>query len=243
VSASAFAADSATTQPSRPFDRRPEGRADGPFRAMRRPMPPGMNPNNNNGAVFGPMSEEERAQIEQFMRAYSPKRWEKFQDVPDDRKDKILNFIRTQYHWMERLKEEDPKIYDIRIKRVPIEDEMFAIGWEIHHSDSKSVPELRKRLREQVRLFVSNSLEERRARLDRWRDRLKEQQDWLNKQQADLDRDSKRVDELVEKGLDSVDREQGSELKALAGPLLGPRPRFFDASPPSTAPSPTPAPE
>src|SRR5439155_22967679 len=144
-----FAVDTSTTQPARPLDRRPYG----PVRAMRRPMVPGMGPGNGGGQNLGPIGEDEMGQIETFMKAYSPKRWEKLQqDVPEDRRKRILDNIRMQYRWMERLKEEDPTIYDIRIKRLPVEDEMFEIGWELHHGDPKSPPDLRKRLREQVRL-------------------------------------------------------------------------------------------
>ena len=240
----ASAADTATTQPSRPPER---PRFEGPFRAAARDMRRNLPGQGAGGAgavsgapVSGPMTDEERADIEQFMKAYSPKRWDKLQDIPDTRRDKILLNIRNQYAWMQRLKTEDPTIYDIRIKRIPIEDEMFALGWELHHSDSKSPQDLRNRLREQVRLFVSNSLEERRARIDRWRDRLKQEQDWFDKQQSAYLSDVSSVDALIEKGVDAVESERGGELKSLAGPLLGPRAHFLD-TPPATRPATGPA--
>lgn len=235
---------SAYAQSTRPSEHR-DARPDGPFRRgneWRRDTLKGPNANvgggggaGAGGGLFGPMTDDEKGEIEKFMKSYSPRRWEKFQDVPDERKDKILSNIRTQYHWMQRLKDEDPKIYDIRLKRLPIEDDMFALGWELHHGEPKAPDELRKKLREKVRQFVRNSIEERQARLDRWRERLRKDEEWLNKQQAEFDKDAKNMDTLVDKGIEAVENERPGELKSLAGPMLTPRARPEPPTPPASS--------
>ena len=179
----------------------------------------GVTPGGGAGQL-PPMTDEEKTEIEQFMKSYSPRRWEKFQDVPEDRRDKILSNIRAQYRWMKRLKEEDAEIYDIRIKRLPIEDEMFALGWEMRQ-EAHPTEATRKKLRDQVRLFVDNSLAERRVRLARWQDRLKQEQLWLADQQSSLQQDLARHDLLVDKGVDAIENDRGmAELRDLAGPML-----------------------
>lgn len=213
--------------------RRPEGNL---RRGMEWRRGLGSTPGSGAGQL-PPMTDEEKTEIEQFMKSYSPRRWEKFQDVPEDRKDKILSNIRAQYRWMKRLKDEDAEIYDIRIKRLPIEDEMFALGWEMRQ-ESRATEATRKKLKDQVRLFVDNSLAERRVRLARWQDRLKQEQQWLAEQQSSLQQDLARHDMLVDKGVDAIENDRGiTELRDLAGPLLQ---RGFRPSTENTQPQPPP---
>src|SRR5256885_13172643 len=42
----------------------------------------------------------------------------------------------------------DPKVYELRVARLPIEDAIFSLGWQIKHDrgDSENVPKLRQEL-------------------------------------------------------------------------------------------------
>ena len=124
------AAPAPTTHPSRPLiDRREAARIRSGFGNF---APD--NPANN-----APLTDKDRLAAEQFMETYSPKRWEKLQNLRPERKDRILTLIRNQIHMLDRLKQEDPKVYELRMSRLTVEDEMFSLVWTLKHDKSNTV--------------------------------------------------------------------------------------------------------
>src|SRR5437763_460721 len=123
-------------------ERRPMYRPDGS-------RPDGMRPGdamrrrewwreNGPGAGAAPttrsISPEEWQDIERFMTTRSPKRWAKFNEMPDDeRKQRLGGFVVVRYRAMQELKQNDPAMFDIRLRRLPIEDEIFELGWQLNH--------------------------------------------------------------------------------------------------------------
>src|SRR5439155_8229585 len=103
-----------------------------------------------------PMTDEERKDVEKFLKDNAPKRYEKAQDLQDDRQKRILEAARTQYRALQRLKEQDPQMYDIRIKRLPIMDDIFALGWDLRHGDAKSSETTRQKVRERLRQLIDS---------------------------------------------------------------------------------------
>src|SRR5205823_4356852 len=73
-----------------------------------------------------PISDEKWKQIEELMKKYSPQRWERLQEVPEDRRDDIRRAMARRYDLLERLKEQEPAVYDLRLKRLAIEDQIFT---------------------------------------------------------------------------------------------------------------------
>ena len=115
------APSAATSQPMRPWlDRRGE-RMVPPWRER---IGTYNNPNSSD-----PVTDDERAEVEKFMTTYSPRRWEKFKSVHNkDREENILRLMRNQMRSLQRLKIEDPKIYELRLARLPIEDSIFSVA-------------------------------------------------------------------------------------------------------------------
>lgn len=205
-----------------------------------------------SAAAAPPLTEEERREIEQFIRTHSPRRWQKLSDVADERKQRFVEVARPRYRMLQRLRQDDPELYDIRMKRLPIEDSMFALGWELKRDDPKNEASVRQQLSQQIRLFVDSQFEERKLRLDRVRQRLRQQQEALDQDQALLDRDVRDVAALVDKGIAAIENERGAELRDLgAAPPRGgagrqpPAPSATAASPdesggaPASAPAPS----
>ena len=206
----------ATTRHARPFyDRR-----DGQSPRIRREQLGTYDPSN----VGGPLSSQEKEEVRSFMQRYSPERLRRLEDVPDQRQTGIYKRIAAQYRSIERMKEEDPEIYQLRLKRLPIEDAMFSLGWQLKRSDDAttkvSTEELRSKLREQVRLFVDSHLEERRIRIERNVQRIKKEQADLQEAQEKLRQMLADKDALIEKGVTGIENERGDALKELSAPIL-----------------------
>jgi hypothetical protein len=176
------------------------------------------------------VSDEE---IKDFMSKHSPERWRRMDGLPPERKEKLMGFIRTQYYWLERLKQEDPEVYALRLKRLPIEDKMFELSWS-SRGDAKQSDELR----EQVKLFLDSSLAERKLRLDRWETKLREQQQTFNREKARLDEALANREEMIDRGVNLVNSQQIGQLKNWAGPMFGHMRAFSDPdNEPATRPS------
>jgi hypothetical protein len=191
-----------STRPARPMlERRGDQQPQRPWRERLGSYDP--------SAGTGPLTEQEVVEIRQFMETHSPRRMRRLEDVPRERQGDIYDRIRAQYHAMQRLKEQDPQIYELRLKRLPIEDEMFALGWRLKHDeelDGKTAQELRAKLREQMRQFVENSLEERRLRLARAQELFEQLK--------------RNKEALIEKGVAGIENERGDVLRDLALPVF-----------------------
>jgi hypothetical protein len=165
-------------------------------------------------------TDQEFAEVTRFMEQHSPNRFKRLNDVPNERREGIVNRIVNHYRTLQRLKQDDPEIYDLRLKRLPIEDQMFTLGWELSHDeDVKRAPELRSRLREQVRLFFDNCLEERRIRIERIQQQIKKDQQRLAEAQEKYQQIAQERDDRIEKGVDDMERGRGEALKDLAMPF------------------------
>jgi hypothetical protein len=176
-------------------------------------------------------------EIATFMKTHSPKRWQRFQDLGSERREKLFHSIRQQYHWMQRLKEDDRQIYDLRLKRLPIEDAMFDLSWQLRHADAKDEAELRAQLRQQVRAFLDSSLAERELRLARWRERVRQGQEMIQREESRLAEASANREQMIEHGMKLVEDQNLEQLKRWAGPMFGPRsqnPGPLDETPPAT---------
>jgi hypothetical protein len=122
-----------------------------------------------------------------------------------------------KYRMLEQLKEHDQAIYDIRMKRLPIEDQIFDLSQKIRRKDG-DVDSLRSQRREQVKLWAENALEERRARLEQLQRRLDDER-------KRLEADSKNKERFVETQLKRLDDDRGGLKGDFAFPMLPPRER------------------
>jgi hypothetical protein len=191
----------------------------------------------NPNAANEPVTPEDQSEIEKFMSAYSPKRWEKFKNINENRKDKLWRLMRNQMRALEHLKSEDPRIYELRLARLTIEDNMFALGWQIKHEpENKDPAKLRADLHGYVSQFVDNNFQEQKLRVTRMQERLKKEQQDLVTAQAKLKDFEDRKESLIAKGAEDIENDRLGELRDLGGPLLGPH-KPHDGATPSTEPT------
>ena len=173
--------------------RRGDGRADGR--------------GGDNFLNFDEPSDEEWKEIEAFMKKYSPKRLERLSDIGDEQRQQGLrNLFAARYRAMEEMKERDPEIYELRLERMPVEDEVFALGWDLAQDrvdEPEAREELKKTLRRHLRKLVKSRLRERALRLKQMEQQLDQAQEKLKD-----DLDEKRVDEAIEANLEDIVEER-----------------------------------
>jgi hypothetical protein len=143
----------------------------------------GQRPNQywrDRAAATTKPSADELSEVDDFMKENSPKRWGKIQDMPDKRKDNIMQFVVQRYRMLQDLKRNDEDMYNLRVKRLKIEDEIFDLGWDLKNSkngdqNNAQLESTRKELRKTVRALVDNRIEEHRLRLKQWQEKMDEE--------------------------------------------------------------------
>jgi hypothetical protein len=188
-------------------------------------------------ALDEPLTPQDKADIEKFMTTYSPERWNRFQDIPEDRKTHLEKLIRVKMRQLQRTKEEDPQIYELQIKRLPIEDQMFALGWQLKHEEPREPKngELHKKLKETVKQFVESSIEERRIRLERQQENLQQMQARVTDESSKIKDIANNKDQWIERGISSIENDGGEAFRGMAAPGWPHRQR--ESTGPATEPS------
>jgi hypothetical protein len=138
---------------------------------------------------FAPPTTDEWAKIEAFMKSHSPERLKRLEEIGDDeRQQGVRSMFAARYRTMQDLKDRDPEIYQIRLARMPVEDQVFDLGWKVKHKQSTKADE--DQLRAQLRVLIKSRLQERAVHVRRAEQRLQE--------------DEKRLDELVTANLKDI---------------------------------------
>ena len=170
----AMAADKPATQPARPR----EGAGMGGGRMMKR-----------DGMLLNlkPTQEEIDAAMA-FVKANAPNHYELFNRLPENspRRDRAEQLMVVRYRNLMRMKDQNPDVYQALLQQWKLEDEAIE--------EARAMKEGKKdadvRLREVCRQMVQKSLDERRARIEKLRATLDEQQ-------KQLDRDEQNKDNLM----------------------------------------------
>jgi len=221
-----------TTAPAAPVDESPVL----PWQEQRRPRPEGFRPEGggpmrppggwwrgDNNPMNRPVSAEEWVYVDRFMKNFSPIRWIKFNDLPEnDKKQKLKNAIAVRYRAMQELKGNDSGLYDLRLKRLRVEDEIFDVGWKLNHPDAAKSPttapttqptpeEMRSHLRELVRDLVRNRIEERRMRVAQLKERLGNEQNRLDQEQSNEER-------AIEAGMTAIQKQRWPGMNEMVPP-------------------------
>lgn len=150
----------------------------------------------------GEPSEEEWKEITAFMKAHSPKRLERIDEIGDEQRQQgVRNMFAARYRAMQDLKERDPDLYKVRLERLPIEDEVFTLSWELAHSKTDKGDAERDKLRQLMRRLVKSRLDERTLR-------LKQAERRIELERERLKNDEQRIDALVEANLADIAAER-----------------------------------
>ena len=208
TSAPAQAAPAPATQPQQPPSQQPRDRdARGEFRDMRDRRTGGgddMRARGGGGGGGGEWSRgemradlldepspEEWEEIKAFMKSHSPERLARLEEIGDEgRQAGVKKMFAARYRTMQALKERDPELYQIRLKRMPVEDKAFELSWRLMRKQVNNPEETRKQLRAQLRELVKSRIDERALHLRYMERRLK-----LEEQ---------RIDETVEANMSDL---------------------------------------
>jgi hypothetical protein len=118
----------------------------------------------------------------------------------------VLAFVLARYRALQAVKEEDAKLYDIKVKQVEIEDELYGLL-----APARTVGD-REKVRGQIRVvtkrLVEQNLAEREQRLGRLRESLRREEQKLgfDRAQAEAIADM-RTSMLVQEGTPALRRE------------------------------------
>ena len=174
-------ADDATTRPYPPGERR-----------FRQPF--------NRDRDF----EMESREAEAFMREHSPNRFEMYEALPDDAPQKrmVKRFITGRYRQLMDERRQDPATFDLTLKQLTLDDEIFAIAQASRQlaPDSPDREKLKGELKAAMGEWVDNSMALRKRWIERVEKAVEREKSRLD---ADTSRRSAYIDERVEKRLDA----------------------------------------
>src|SRR5438046_2418472 len=88
------------------------------------------------------LSPEEWADASKFMKEHSPKRWESYEKLPPEQQDRLQRAISMRWRTLQQLKDSEPEIYKMRVKRMELEDEIFTLTRDLRHADGKKETEI-----------------------------------------------------------------------------------------------------
>jgi hypothetical protein len=141
------------------------------------------------------------------MKENSPKRWKMYQNAPETHQARLRGLIYAAWKNLDRIKNDDKDLYALRLRRLPVEDDIFGISAEIKRGGERASPELRKQLEAKVGEFVDLRHEERKLRIAKLEKTLAAERREL------VEFDSRR-EKIVENRTREVEREGPSALTA-----------------------------
>jgi hypothetical protein len=187
-------------------------------------------------------SPEEWAEISQFMREHSPLRWEQYEKLGPEAQKRLETVIIERYRTLQRLKQDSPEIYEIRMKRLPLEDRIFRLSREVRRAkgNSDKAAPLRQELTMAVARWIKLGFDEQEARIKQLQDQVDRMTARLKNEQAQSEELIKNRVEMVEKtgnlGPDLDRRTDGQPERRFAAPKDARDARDASRPGPSTSP-------
>lgn len=124
-------------------------------------------------------TEDEWVEVGAFMKEHSPHRWRMYQAAPEGHQGRLRGPIFSAWKNITRLERDDKEMYDLRLKRLPIEDDIFALAGESKKSGERT-PEIQLQLRLKVAAFMESRMQERKLRIARLEKALREERHALS---------------------------------------------------------------
>jgi hypothetical protein len=129
------------------------------------------------------ISPEEWEAVAAFTRQHSPQRWKSFMELPEDKQERVRRAMHWRFLQVERLKEQQPELFDLQVRRLAIEDQIFPLALQIRRAEGEETPgtqAAREELRKQVVALVEVGLKEREVRLERFKERLQAEEEQIS---------------------------------------------------------------
>jgi len=140
-----------------------------------------------------PITAEEWAKTAEFMKQNAPERFGLYLSMREGpAKEQLRQVLVNRWRRLEEIQTQMPKLYDVKVKEVRLDDQIFQIGREMKKASGSVKEQLRSDLKTKVAELFDNGLEERQLRIADLEARLK-------KQQQLLEADNKNRDRLIAK--------------------------------------------
>ena len=158
-----------------------------------------------------------------FMKDHSHNRLAAIESMPDsDRKTRFKEISTRNFLSWDSIRLADPELYQVVVKRVELEDNVFGLTVQWHKDTAEEKPDTQAKLRDEVGKLVDVGIQERQMRLDRLAKTVEDQQKILTT-------DKGNRDNLVEDRLKSV---LGDSKGLFSGPNNGGGPAHNHGGPP-----------
>lgn len=166
----------------------PRNRSD--MREPGAPRPPMLQP---------PPTSQERDEVIEFFRANTKTRMQMFDQLPEGRsaKNRMLQMMTERYRRLQRIKTDDPAVYDLMLSQMVLQDEALGLLRKQrppNQEDGANKEEREQELRQKVRQLVDVMLQERQKRVERLEKMLADQK-------SNLEQDVANPDKLVDQHL------------------------------------------
>lgn len=165
-----------------------------------------MRPSGRTGGRWAQISDEDMQEVMTFMREHSPHRIKTMEKLPEDSAARrgVMAFVVARYRSLQALKDEDAQLYDLGVKQVEIEDELYGLL-----APARAVGD-REKMRDQIRVAVKRQVETNLAERERRLSRLRES---LRREERKLDGDRARIDELTDARTNALVQEGTGALR------------------------------
>jgi hypothetical protein len=152
------------------------------------------------------LSDEDMQEVMAFMREHSPNRVKAMESLPEESSARrgVMAFVVARYRALQAVKDEDAQLYDLGVKQVEIEDDLYRLLASARTVGDRE--KMRDRIRTAVRPQVETNLAERKQRLSRLREALR-------REERKLDADRAQIDELTETRTNTLIQEGTAALR------------------------------
>ena len=128
----------------------------------------------------------------------APNRWNSMQDLPDDMRRNVLNFIVARYRGLQQIKDSDPELYQTKLNQFRTEDDIYGL---VSVRGQEQREKSRDQIEAKVRKFIELNIAERTYRLERLKKQVSEEEARLVSDRGVVDEQVKRrTDTLISEG-------------------------------------------
>ncbi len=154
------------------------------------------------------LTDEDVQDVMVFMRVHSPNRVRAMEGLPEDSSARrgVMAFVVARYRALQAVKDEDPQLYDLNVKQVEIEDELYGLLAPVRTVGDRE--KLRDRIRDAVKRQMETNLAEREHRLNRLRESVQREERRLDSDRSQLDQlTDTRTNALIQEGTPALRRD------------------------------------
>lgn len=153
-------------------------------------------------------TDAELADAVDFMKVHAPNRLKASANIrTPEYKERFERFIVNQKRNLDKLKTDSPKIYELRVQEMTINDDIFEICRQMRDASRNRRPtaKLESDLHAKVEELFDIGIQERKVRIDRLEEMLAQQKKALESDQNNRDRMIEtHTDEIARKGVDGA---------------------------------------